>query len=30
MSMIVFDYLSPLLGADQAAYWAHLLVIKPN
>lgn len=29
MSMILFDHLLPLLGADQASYWAHLLAVRP-
>ncbi len=29
MSTLLFDYLVPLIGADQAAYWAHILVIAP-
>lgn len=29
MSSILFDYLAPLIGADQAAYWAQVFVISP-
>jgi len=29
MSTILFDQLLPLLGAEQAAYWAQVLVIDP-
>ncbi len=29
MSSLLFDYLLPILGPDQAAYWAQLLVINP-
>ncbi|BCK57223.1 hypothetical protein NWFMUON74_49950 [Nocardia wallacei] len=29
MSSIVYDYLLPLLGPEQAAYWAQILVISP-
>jgi hypothetical protein len=29
MSSIVYDYLLPLLGPEQAAYWAQMLVISP-
>ncbi|GAB2706099.1 hypothetical protein GCM10027089_30740 [Nocardia thraciensis] len=29
MSSIVYDYLLPLLGPEQAAYWAQILVINP-
>ncbi|SUD47505.1 Uncharacterised protein [Nocardia otitidiscaviarum] len=30
MSMILFDHLLPLLGPEQASYWAQLLVVQPN
>ncbi|SFM86277.1 Uncharacterised protein [Nocardia asteroides] len=29
MSSLLFDYLLPILGPDQASYWAQLLVINP-
>lgn len=29
MSTILFDYLMPLIGADQAAHWAQIFVIAP-
>ncbi len=29
MSSIIFDYLMPLLGPDQAAYWAQVFLIEP-
>ncbi len=29
MSSILFDYLLPLLGPEQAAYWAQVFVINP-
>ncbi|CAM4467952.1 hypothetical protein NONI108955_31610 [Nocardia ninae] len=29
MSSILFDYLVPLIGSDQAAYWAQVFVIAP-
>jgi hypothetical protein len=29
MSSIVYDYLLPLVGPEQAAYWARLLVVSP-
>lgn len=29
MSSLIFDYLLPILGPDQATYWAELLVINP-
>jgi hypothetical protein len=29
MSSLIFDYLLPILGPDQASYWAQLLVINP-
>lgn len=30
MSSLIFDYLLPILGPDQATYWAQLLVINPT
>ncbi len=30
MSSIVFDYLMPLVGPEQAAYWAQVLLIEPH
>ncbi len=29
MSVILFDQLLPLLGVDQAAYWAQVFVVEP-
>ncbi|RBO90334.1 hypothetical protein DFR74_106219 [Nocardia puris] len=29
MSSILFDYLLPLLGPEQAAYWAKVFMIDP-
>ncbi len=29
MSSIIFDYLTPLLGPEQAAYWAQVFLIEP-
>ena len=29
MSSIVYDYLLPILGPEQAAHWAQILVINP-
>ncbi len=29
MSSIVYDYLLPVIGPEQAAYWASILVISP-
>ncbi len=29
MSSIVYDYLLPLLGPEQATHWAQILVISP-
>ncbi|PXX62153.1 hypothetical protein DFR70_10720 [Nocardia tenerifensis] len=29
MSSLLFDYLAPLIGADQAAYWAQVFVVAP-
>jgi hypothetical protein len=29
MSTLIFDQLLPYLGADQATYWAQMLVIGP-
>lgn len=29
MSTILFDQLLPILGAEQAAYWAQALVVEP-
>lgn len=29
MSTILFDYLLPVLGPDQAAYWAQVFVVAP-
>lgn len=29
MSTILFDYLLPVLGPEQAAYWAQVFVINP-
>ncbi|CRY77637.1 hypothetical protein SAMN05421776_11464 [Nocardia farcinica] len=29
MSSIVFDYLLPLVGPEQAAYWAQVFLIDP-
>lgn len=29
MSSILFDYLMPLLGPEQAAYWAQVFMIEP-
>lgn len=29
MSSIIFDYLMPLVGPDQASYWAQVLLIEP-
>lgn len=29
MSTIVFDYLMPLLGPEQASYWAQVLMVGP-
>lgn len=29
MSSIVYDYLLPLLGPEQATYWAQIFVINP-
>lgn len=30
MSSLIFDYLLPILGPDQAAYWAQVLMVKPG
>ncbi len=30
MSSILFDYLLPIVGPDQASYWAQLLMINPQ
>ncbi len=30
MSTLVYDYLLPLLGPEQATYWAQVLVIDPT
>lgn len=30
MSSLIFDYLLPILGPDQATFWAKLLVINPT
>ncbi|MEU7632741.1 hypothetical protein AB0C34_22565 [Nocardia sp. NPDC049220] len=30
MSSILFDYLLPLLGPEQAAYWAQVFMINPT
>lgn len=30
MSTLVYDYLLPLLGPEQAGYWAQVLVIDPT
>lgn len=30
MSTLLYDYLLPLLGPEQAAYWAHVFVIDPT
>lgn len=29
MSTILFDYLMPLLGPEQASYWAQVFVVNP-
>ncbi len=29
MSSFLYDFLLPVLGADQAAYWASVLLIGP-
>ncbi len=29
MSTILFDYLMPLLGPEQAAYWAQVFMVNP-
>lgn len=29
MSSLLFDYLMPLLGPEQAAYWAQVFTISP-
>jgi hypothetical protein len=29
VSTIIFDHLLPYLGADQASYWASVLMVKP-
>ena len=29
MSSIVYDYLMPLIGPEQATYWAQILVVSP-
>lgn len=29
MSSILFDYLLPLLGPEQAAYWAQVFMVNP-
>jgi hypothetical protein len=29
MSSLLFDYLMPLLGPEQAAYWAQVFAIAP-
>lgn len=30
MSTILFDYLAPLLGPEQALYWAQVFMINPT
>ncbi|MBP2193887.1 hypothetical protein BJ987_006788 [Nocardia goodfellowii] len=30
MSTILFDYLMPVLGPDQAAYWASVFMSNPT
>ncbi|TQM25852.1 hypothetical protein FB390_6020 [Nocardia bhagyanarayanae] len=30
MSSIIFDYLMPLLGPEQAAYWAQVFMVDPT
>ncbi len=30
MSYLLFDFLTPMLGAEVASYWAHLLVVYPE
>ncbi len=30
MSSIIFDYLMPLVGPEQAAYWAQVLLVEPS
>ncbi len=29
MSSIIYDYLIPLVGPEQAAYWAQVFLIDP-
>lgn len=29
MSTILFDYLMPLLGPEQASYWAQVFMVNP-
>ncbi len=29
MSTLLFDYLMPLIGPDQAAYWAQVFMVAP-
>jgi hypothetical protein len=29
MSSLLFDYLMPLLGPEQAAYWAQVFMVSP-
>jgi hypothetical protein len=29
MSTLIYDYLLPYVGADQASYWAQILVVEP-